>query len=71
MSEISISEYMKYKTRAGKAELKVTRLRGLLRKVEWVESTGEEYYEYCPECKQTKQQGHADDCELAEELRDA
>jgi hypothetical protein len=47
----------------------VSKLRGLLRRVEWaVDST-------CPICKRWKpgtadfHQGHADDCELAEELK--
>lgn len=48
-----------------------TRLRGLLKRVEWIGLPIEAEQTGCPICQQPKVTGHADDCDLAKELRDS
>ena len=59
------------------AERTATRLRGWLRELEWILLQGHKgedgkvaIYLGCPVCKNMKMLGHADDCELAKELKD-
>ncbi len=53
-----------------------TRLRGLLRRYEWVDvfidngGYGDKWIKQCLCCKSERDAGHADGCELAEELKD-
>ena len=43
----------------------------LLRGVEWIPDVNvRKKYDWCPVCEQLRGQGHADDCDLAKELRD-
>ena len=58
------------------AEATATRLRGLVEEFEWVEcfvDNGgyDDHWDHrCPKCLKSKDEGHADDCELAKELKD-
>ena len=46
-----------------------TRLRGLLRRVEWIpDVNGRTKFDWCPICEQVRGLGHAADCELAKEI---
>ena len=47
-----------------------TRLRGLLKRLQW-EGYGHGGWPTCPICKEERDYGHADDCELAKELENA
>jgi len=48
------------------------RLRGALRDAEWVQHDcgGTSVREECPSCEQSKDYGHASDCELAAALKE-
>ena len=45
-------------------QAETTRLRGLLKRVEWIE------LRYCTFCSHFRSEGHADDCELAEAIKE-
>lgn len=42
---------------------------GLLKDIEWIPDIDQEGLRYCPKCGEYEENGHADDCELAEELK--
>ena len=62
--------------RLDEAEARAASRLELLRRYEWIQVSPDLMRLYsgliyfCPECRMVQEQGHADDCELAEELGD-